>query len=268
MSDLLMLSFFRNALMVSVLLSLMFGMLSFFAVNRKMAFLGAGIAHTAFGGVALGVFLGIQPLFVTLVFCIAAAVAIGKLVRHGNISMDVSIGIFFSFSMAIGVLLITLKKAYTFDLAGYLFGNILAVSTFDLAVVSVCAVIFILFILIHFSKLIFMTFDEPVAQICGVSVRRLDTLLLVSLAAIIVVSIKVVGIILASALVVLPASFGMLWFKTYRRVIAASMLFALFCMTGGIFLSYYLNAPAGATIVTLGSVMYFTGFFIKQIGSK
>ena len=84
MSDLLMLSFFRNALMVSVLLSLMFGMLSFFAVNRKMAFLGAGIAHTAFGGVALGVFLGIQPLFVTLVFCIAAAVAIGKLVRHGN----------------------------------------------------------------------------------------------------------------------------------------------------------------------------------------
>ena len=109
-------NFFQNAFIISLLISILFGFLSFFIVMRKMTFLGAGIAHTAFGGIALGLYFEINPFLSSLVFCIIIALLIGKLAQFGQISYDTSIGIFFSSTMALGVLLISLKKAYTFYL--------------------------------------------------------------------------------------------------------------------------------------------------------
>ncbi len=131
MTELFRLQFFQNAFIMSLLLGVLFGILSFFVVLRKMSFLGAGIAHTAFGGVALGVLVGLDPYLTALAFCVAAAILIGKLVRFGRISYDMGIGIFFSFSMALGAIFLSLKKGYTFDLMSYLFGNILAVNRTD-----------------------------------------------------------------------------------------------------------------------------------------
>jgi len=247
-----------------VLLSILFGILSFFTVMRKMSFLGAGIAHTAFGGVALGVLLGINPFFTSLGFCILAAILIGKLARHGNITYDTSIGIFFAFSMALGAFFIAIKKAYTFDLSGYLFGNILGVTLFDTITVFVALALFIPFILIFLQRIMFMTFDAEVAVVSGVKTSFLDTLLLIFLAAIIVTSIKVVGIILVSALVVLPASFGLLLSKNFRIVILAGILYAMVIMVGGLFLSYGLGTPPGATIVIGGTLIYFVGLALKR----
>lgn len=165
MSELFHMVFFRNAFVMSLLLSLLFGLLSFFIVMRRMTFLGAGIAHTAFGGVALGVLLGIHPFYSSLVFCLVSALLIGKLVKYGNISYDTGIGIFFSFSMALGVLFIALKKAYTFDLSGYLFGNILGVTQTDLFLSLGAVLLFIPFLAIFFQQILFMTFEEKVASV-------------------------------------------------------------------------------------------------------
>ena len=104
MRELLQMDFFTNALIMGLLVSIIFGLLSFFVVLRKMSFLGTGIAHTAFGGVALGVLLGFNPFITSLFFCAVASLLIGKLVRYGRISYDSSIGIFFSFSMAMGAM--------------------------------------------------------------------------------------------------------------------------------------------------------------------
>lgn len=142
MNDLLHFEFFRNALLMGLMLSLLFGLLSFFMVLRNMVFMGAGIAHTAFGGVALGIVLGMNPLYTSLIFCAASSLLISHLVRSGAMNYDTGIGIFFSFSMAFGALLIALREAYTFDLSGYLFGNILSVNRSDLAVTSVTTILF------------------------------------------------------------------------------------------------------------------------------
>lgn len=249
--------FFQNALAVSFMLSVLFGLLSFLVVMRKMSFLGAGVSHAAFGGVAVGVFTGINPFYSSLVFCVATAFLIGRLVRSGKLSYDAGIGIFFSFSMALGALLVSLKKAYTFDLSGYLFGNILGVTGFDVLMTALAIVVFIPPLVIFLRRIIFMTFDHDVATVSGVNTGVLDSLLLTFLAAVIVISIKVVGIILVSALVVLPASFGLLLSMDYRKVILASFLYTLAIMLGGLSLSYYLDIPAGATIVTLGTLIYF-----------
>ena len=265
MLDLFTLEFVRYALIMSILLAVLFGLLSFFAIMRKMAFLGAGIAHTAFGGVALGVFFGIDPFYSSLVFCILSALLIGKMVRYGNISYDTLIGIFFAFSMALGALLIAMRRAYTFDLAGYLFGNILGVTLFDLISALIVLILFVPFLLLFLQKILFMTFDEKVASVSGIHVQTLDTFLLVFFATIIVVSIKIVGIVLVSALVVLPASFGLIFSKNFRRVITISILYTLIIMIGGLYVSYQCNTPAGATIVVLGTLIYFLCFIANRL---
>ena len=264
MIDLFSMDFFRSAFIMSLLLSLLFGVLSFFVVTRKMSFLGAGIAHTAFGGVALGVFLGIDPFLTALAFCVATALLIGRLSRKGGISLDAGIGIFFAFSMAFGALLIRLKKAYTFDLQGYLFGNILGVTSGDLIITLAALLVFVPFTALFIHRILFMTFDEEVASVSGVRTGFIDTALLVFLAAIIVISIKIVGIILVSALVVLPASFGMVITKSFRRVILWGVIYTLVIMCGGLVLSYYIDTPPGATMVTLGTAVYLAALGIGK----
>ena len=268
MSELLGMSFFRHALIMSVLLAGLFGLLSFFVVLRKMVFLGAGIAHTAFGGVALGILFGINPFYTSLIFCVGSAVLISRLVQSGDMNYDTGIGIFFSFSMALGAILIALRRAYTFDLSGYLFGNILGVNAFDLVVASVTTVCFIAFFILFLQRLLFVTFDPQVAEVSGIRVDWIESLLLIFLALIIVVSVKMVGIILVSALVALPASFGLLLSKKYQTVLFISILFSLIILIGGLFLSYLLDTPTGATIVVLGTLTYFIAFMIKSIASE
>jgi len=266
MAELFQLNFFRNAFVMSILLGILFGTLSFFVVMRKMSFLGAGIAHTAFGGVALGVLLGLDPFLTSLTFCTVAAILLGKLVRYGKISYDMGIGIFFSFSMALGALFLAFKRGYAFDLMSYLFGNILGVTMDDAIIALGILLVFIPFIFIFIHRILFMSMDEEVAAVSGIRVNLLDTILLVFLAAIIVTSIKIVGIILVSALVVLPASFGLLVSKNYRIVIITGILFTMAIMIGGLFLSYILDTPAGATMVTAGTVLYFLALVVfKQI---
>ncbi|NQT24847.1 metal ABC transporter permease [candidate division KSB1 bacterium] len=265
MSELLAMSFFHNALCMSLLLSGLFGLLSFFVVLRKMVFLGAGIAHTAFGGVALGILLGVNPLYTSLGFCVASAILISRLVRSGNVNYDTGIGIFFSFSMALGALLISLRRAYSFDLSGYLFGNILGVSAFDLVITCITAALFALFFSLFFQKLMFITFDPLVAEVSGIRVQWIETMMLIFLAVIIVVSVKMVGIILVSALVALPASFGLLLSKRYQIVLVISIFYAMTILIGGLFLSYTLDTPTGATVVVLGTFLYFITFIIKLI---
>lgn len=266
MIELFQLHFFRNAFIMSILLGILFGTLSFFVVMRKMSFLGAGISHTAFGGVALGVLLGVDPFLTSLAFCIVSAILIGKLVRHGKMSYDMGIGIFFSFSMALGAIFLSLKKGYSFDLMSYLFGNILGVTMIDNFIALGTLIVFVPFIIIFIHRILFMTLDEETAAVSGVRTGALDTVLLIFLATIIVTSIKIVGIILVSALVVLPASFGLLVSKNFRAVIIAGILFTVIVMIGGLFLSYILDTPAGATMVTAGTVLYFISMItVKKI---
>ncbi len=263
MMALLHMEFFQNALLVGLLLSLLMGILSFFVVTKKLVFLGSGIAHTTFGGIALGLLLHWDPFFTAMAFCILSAFCVARLVRHGNVSYDTGIGIFFSFSMALGALLIALRRIYTFDLTGYLFGNILGVNRFDVLRVLIVGALFLLFLLVFLKRILFTAFDERVARVCGVRTAFLESFILVFLAVVIVVSIKLIGIVLVSAMIVLPASFGFLISRHYPKVILFSILFMCVTMISGLFLSYALDTPAGATVVVLGTVIYFLGLVLK-----
>lgn len=267
MIELLSRAYFQNALIVCVVLGVLFGFFSFIVVLRKMSFLGVGIAHSAFGGVALALLIGISPFWVTLAFCVATALVIGSLEKRTKLSYDSVIGILFSFTMALGAIFLSLKKGYTADIMGYLFGSILGVSNFDKYAALAVLVVFVPFMVLFIKRILFVSFDKDVAEVAGIRTKLLETVLLTLFAAVIVVSIKIVGIILVSALVALPASFGLLVSKNYRSVIVVGIVYATLSMLGGLAASFAFDLPAGASIVALAAAAYGAGLLIKRVAA-
>jgi zinc transport system permease protein len=257
MIDLLSYGFMQRALVAGVLAGVLCGVLGFFVVLRRLSFIGVGISHSAFGGIAIGVVLGVEPLIAAAVFATLVAWAIGWLSRAGRLHEDASIGILFSSTMALGVALISLSRSYQVDLFGYLFGNILSVSLGDLWLLAAIALFALTGIGLLFKELLFVAFDEEVARASGLPVTALSFLLLTCLALAVVASIRVVGIILVEALLVIPAAIGYQLAQGYRAMLCISVLSAVLSAVAGLFISYFFNVAAGATIVLVLTLVFF-----------
>jgi zinc transport system permease protein len=256
MIDLLSYGFMQRALLAGVLAGLLCGVLGFFVVLRRLSFIGVGISHSAFGGIAIGVVLGVEPLLAAAVFATLVAWAIGWLSRAGRLHEDTSIGILFSSTMALGVALISLSHTYQVDLFGYLFGNILSVSLGDLWLLAAIALFALAGVGLLFKELLFFAFDEEVARASGLPVTALSFLLLTCLALAVVAAIRVVGIILVEALLVIPAAIGYQLAQGHRAMLCISALSAVVSAIAGLFISYFFNVAAGATIVLVLTVVF------------
>jgi len=254
----------QKALFVGIMVSLISGLISVFVVLRKMSFIGAGISHAAFGGVAIGFFTGINPTITAIIYTIAVALGIELVSRKGKISEDVSIGIFFASSMALGIVLVSLSRGYTVDLFGYLFGNILAI-TKEEVLLSLFVAIFVIGLIMLFLKEIFLTsYNEEIARVSGISVRAINILFLIVLSVSIVISIKIVGIILVSALLVIPGATAQLFAKNVYFMIVASCGFAVFSTILGLLLSYEFDIAPGGSIVLTATVLFLIALFLKK----
>ncbi len=249
--------FMQNALLGGLLVSLVCGLLSVFIVLRRMAFVGAGISHSAFGGVALGYLLQVDPFWTGLVFSILVAFLIEGVQSRGRIEEDTAIGIFFAAAMALGVLFLHFSRTYNADIFGVLFGNILAIGPTQLMQVTVVAVLVLLFLLFFFKELVFISFDEEMAWVCGTPVKMLRYLLLAMLALVIIVAIYLVGIVLVSALLVIPAAVARNLTHHIRKMLLVSTSVAIGSTLAGLELSYRIDLPSGATIVVILAVLFF-----------
>ena len=263
--DIFKLTFMQHAFLAGAMLSVVLAVVSFFVVLRRLSFIGVGVAHSAFGGVALGALLGISPTLTAVVFAVAVANAIGYISSRGKLSTDTAIGIFFSLAMALGVIFIGLSNQYNIDLFGYLFGNILAITLQDLISIAILGGLVLFSTFLLFKELLFVAFDREVAFVSGMSVTFLDHFLLSILALAVVISIKIVGIVLVSALLVIPGAAAMQLTNRYPLMIAASIAFALTATIGGLFISYYADIASGASIVTLASALFFGAFMIGRV---
>ncbi len=241
--------FGQRALIGGILIGIICASLSFFVVTRRLAFVGMGISHAAFGGVSIGIAAGINPIATAGIFCCLIALFIGWLTRKGKIHEDTAIGILFSAAMAGGVLLVRLAKAYNLDLMSYLFGSILTLTWTDVIVLAVMGFFVLAFIILFFKELLFFVFDEETALASGVPVRFVHYGLLLALALTIVISIKLVGIILVSALLVVPAAIGMQASRNYRFVILASLVASTVSIIAGLYLSSRFDLASGASVV-------------------
>jgi zinc transport system permease protein len=261
--EMLSFPFFQNALIGGILVVVMLSLLSFFVVLRRISFIGVGISHSALGGVALGVTLGVNVMLMTTLFCAAIAMLIGFISRKGHVREDAAIGITFSGTMALGVTLIALSGSYTSSLFSYLFGSILSITISDIYLIAVYCCAVVLLIAAFFKQLLHASFNEEMAAVTGVPVGFLHYLLLVLVALAIVASIKLVGIVLVAALLVLPAATAYQIARTYRAALGLSILFGIASLMLGLFISYILDSPSGPTIVLCACAIFFACFALS-----
>lgn len=255
--DILHYAFMQRALLAGAVIGAVCAVVGVYVVLRGMSFIGAGIAHASFGGVALGFVLGVDPVLAAVVFCVATAWGIGFVTRRGQVREDTAIGIFFASTMALGILLIGLLHGYHIDVFGYLFGSILAVTTQDLWATLGLGAGVLLVVGAFFKELLFVTFDPEMAQVTGLPAGKLYFLLLSLVALTVVLSIKVVGIVLVSALIVTPAAAAYQLTEDFRRMMALAVLVGVASALGGLLLSYVLDTASGATIVLLATLVFF-----------
>jgi len=263
MIELLQYTFMQRAFLSAVLIGAVCAMIGVYVVLKGLSFIGAGVSHASFGGVALGFLTGMNPTYTAFGFCLVVAWLIGWVSEKGKIKEDTAVGIFFASTMAFGILLIGFNKGYNVDLFGYIFGNILAVTVSDLWTSLVMAVIIISLLLYFYKELLFITFDPEMAEITGVPVRKLSYLLLSLVALTIVLSIKSVGVVLVSALIVTPAAAAYQLTDNFKTMMVLSIIFGIGASVVGLFLSYWLDTSSGATIVLTATL----AFFISSLAS-
>lgn len=254
----------QRAFIAGVAMAIFAGIISVFVILRRVSFLGSGISHAAFGGVAIGFFSGINPLLTALVYCIAVSFAIEVVSTRGKLAEDTAIGVFFSASMATGVLLISLSKSYTVDLFGYLFGSILAITVEEAYMAVALAAVVIAVFLIIMRDLLFITFNEELAIVNGLPVRLIKSIFLVSMAIAIVISIKIVGIILVSALFVIPGATAKLITQRFYPMLVISTFTAVAATVSGLIVSYAYDITPGGTIVIILTVLFGLAFALRR----
>jgi ABC-type Mn2+/Zn2+ transport system permease subunit len=261
--EILSYGFMQRALLASVLIGTVTAIIGVYVVLRGLAFIGAGIAHASFGGVALGFLLGINPVLSAVGFCLATAWGIAWTSQHAEIREDTAIGIFFAATMALGILFIGLMQQYNVDVFGYLFGSVLSVTTTDLWLTASLAVVVLAIIGLFFKELLFITFDPEMAQVSGLPARGLYTLLLSVMALTVVLSIKVVGIILVSAMIVIPAASAYQLTEDFRAMMALAVAIGNASAIAGLLLSYRLDTASGATMVLTATVIFFASALLS-----
>jgi zinc transport system permease protein len=250
---------FQRALLAGSVLAALLALLGVLVTARGLAYLGDGLSHAAFGGIALGMFLGLSaPLLIAIPFTAVAAMAIGGLRRRGGLRSDVAMAILFAICFAAGIVL--LKKAKrteaTFDPEQLLFGNILLVGADDLWIVLGVAVVTVAFIAFAWTRLAYATFDEELARISGIDVGWLESALLALLAAVVVAAIRLAGVVLVSAFLVIPAAGGRVLGRSLAGVAAWAMLAGVVGVSGGFLIAHRFEWPEGASIVLFLAVLF------------
>ena len=259
---------FQRALLAGGVLAALLGLLGVLVTARGLAYLGDGLSHAAFGGIALGMFLGFHaPLLAAMPFTALAAIAIGALRRRGGLRSDVAMAILFAVCFALGVVL--LKKSRrtesTFDPEQLLFGNILMVGEDDLWVVLGIASVTLVFVVFAWTRLAYATFDEELARISGIEVGWLESALLALLAAVVVAAIRLAGVVLVSAFLVIPAAAGRIAGRTLAGVARWAMMCGVAGVIGGFLVAHRLEWPEGAAIVLVLALLFAIAVSARQL---
>ena len=264
--EILSFGFMQNAIISGIAISLICSTVGLFLVLRKYSLFGDALAHSAFGGVALGLFLGVYPLWAAYVVSILSALGLTKIRQKFDISGDAIIAILLSSGIAIGIVLISLSGGFSIDIFSFLFGSILLVSTENvIMVLGMCAVIFVILIA-GYKKFMYITFSEEQAQVSGIQVQKLNYLLIAIAGVTVVTSMQLVGVLLVSALFVIPNVTAMMFKRSFKQTIILSMSFSVFSTVTGIMISYPLDIAPSGMVVLLAIMLFIGSLIIKSAG--
>lgn len=262
--EILSYAFMQRALIAGIMLSIICPLIGIFLVLRRMSMLSDGLGHAAFGGIALGLLLKIQPLLSSLIITPLAALGIQRMVTKTKVYGDSAISLVQTLGVGSAIIIIGIVRGFNSDLFSYLFGSILAISEFDLIVISLILILVMSFISLFYKKLVFMCFNEEMAKTSGVNVDLINTLFAIFTAMAIVVSIRAVGVLLVSALVVIPSLIAIQIGKSFKNSVILSIAVSIASVILGTFMSFYLNVPTGGTIAVLLCLFFLLSIIFRK----
>jgi manganese/iron transport system permease protein len=255
--------FFVRALGASVAVGLVCAVVGSFMVLRGLAFMGDALSHSSFPGIVVAYLLKGPFYLGAAVAAVGTALAIGWVSKTGRLRGDTAIGVLFAGMFALGIFLFSRIPNYVGDLFGFLFGEVLGISTGDLIALTMLALVVVALVGLLWKELLYSTFDPLGAAAAGLPVGRLDYLFLALIAMTIVVSLQAVGIILVVAMLVTPAAIGQLLATSFGRLVLVAIAVGTVSPVVGLYLSYWLDSAAGATIVLVE-----TAVFVVALGAK
>jgi manganese/iron transport system permease protein len=258
-------AFMQRAFVAALVVGLLCSTMGTYVVLRKLSFIGDGIAHASFAGIVIAYLRGANFYIGAAIVAVLTAVGIGFVHRRGRISLDTTIGVLFTGMFALGVYLMSQQRSYAVDLQSFLFGDILAVQPQDLWLILGLGIVLGAAVIVLYRGLLYTTFDPVVAQASGIRAALYEYALLVMLALTIVVALQAVGIVLVAALLVTPAAAAYQLTSRFAPMMTLAAIFGATSTLGGLYLSYYVRASSGATIVLFATVLFFLALAASRL---
>jgi manganese/iron transport system permease protein/iron/zinc/copper transport system permease protein len=252
--------FFRNGLIIATLAGALCGLIGVFVVLRGMSYIGHGLSHAVFGGAALAAVLNLNYFIGAGFWGLASGLMIGRVSRKRIIGADAAIGVITTASFAMGLALQARFGQAKRSIDAVLFGNVLGVFTSDILAVAGVGILSVVVIVGLYRKLLFATFDPEVAGVSGVSVPAMEAALMVLLSATILVTVRVIGVLLISALLVLPAVTARLLTNSFGRMLWLSPVLGAIFGGVGMYISWYADIPSGAVIILAGTLVFIAAY--------
>ncbi len=252
--------FMQRALLGGLVIGIATALIGVFLILKRLSLLGDSFAHASFGGIALGFVTGFNPMLMALGFVTIASLGIDRLVNKLKLYGESAIALILSFGLAFALILISIADKMNTDIFSYLFGSILTISYFDIVIAIIVLILICIFYFFNYKSLLYLAFNSDVAKVRNKKVELIDKVFIVLCAITVVISVRVVGILLVSALLVIPALIGLRIGKSFKASIVISCVACVLGIYLGIFSSYLFDLPVGATIV-----MNLIGLFLLSI---
>ncbi|MEF2820535.1 MAG: metal ABC transporter permease [Clostridium sp.] len=257
-------TFMKNAFIAIVIITPLFGLLSTMVVSNKMSFFADSLGHGAFTGIAVGILLGgIDPMWGATLFSICFAIAITIIKNKGTSSTDTIIGVFSSTSIALGLVLMSFSSSLS-KFSSYLVGDLLSISQNQIILLIFVFIAIIVLWSLIFNKLLVTSLNTSLANSRGMNTLLIEIIFTCTIAVIVTITIRWVGLLIINSLLVLPAAASRNISRNIRQYHLFSILIAIFSGIVGLIISYYLNTVTGATIVLVASVIFFITLFIRR----
>ena len=261
--EILSYGFMQRAIISGIAIAILCSVVGLFLVLRRYSLFGDAVAHSSFGGIALGLFAGVYPLWTAYAVSLGSALVITRIRSRFKISGDASVAVLLSSGIALGLILISLSGGFTIDIFSFLFGSIFLVSTYDTVLILGLTGIILVIILVLYRQLVYSTFNEEQAKVSGIPVEKINYLIVFLAGITVVTSIQLVGILLISALFVLPNVTAIMYGRGFKQTSLLSICFAIFSVVAGIVVSYIFDITPAGTIVILS-----IGIFAVTLGIK
>ncbi len=248
--------FLLNALFGALLSGLSLAIFAPYVTLRRISYMGEALSHIAFAGIAIAILMNWNLSITTLIFVVFISLAIGWISQRHKLHEANTISIFLSVSMALGIILISVSNNYAFDLASYLFGNVLLITGGEVQTLLILSILNIAFVTIFYKELFYLTYNEEMSKVFRIRTAPVSRLFLVLLAVNIAINLKSAGIILVTAQLILPAVIAFNLVRNLKWAIIVSAIVSVLSAIVGFYLSFSLNLPTGATIVLFEAIVY------------